>query len=65
MRFTSLGSGSAGNALYVEQGTTRLLLDCGLPIRSLEARLLARHIDPYQIEAILLRLLVLLMRYPN
>ncbi len=54
MRFTSLGSGSAGNALYVEQGSTRLLLDCGLPIRSLESRLLARHIDPFQIQAILL-----------
>lgn len=39
MRFTSLGSGSAGNALIVESGTTRLMLDCGLPLRETLRRL--------------------------
>ena len=29
MRFASLGSGSQGNALLVESGSTRILLDCG------------------------------------
>lgn len=39
MRFASLGSGSAGNALIVEAGTTRLLLDCGFGIRETLLRL--------------------------
>ena len=32
MRFTSLGSGSAGNALVVECGRTRVMMDCGFGI---------------------------------
>ena len=39
MRFTSLGSGSAGNALIVEAGATRLMLDCGFPVRETLRRL--------------------------
>ncbi|HSN40937.1 MAG TPA: MBL fold metallo-hydrolase, partial [Burkholderiales bacterium] len=39
MRFASLGSGSQGNALVVEAGGTRLLLDCGFGVRDTEARL--------------------------
>lgn len=39
MRFASLGSGSAGNALIVEAGSTRLLLDCGFGIREAVHRL--------------------------
>ncbi|HEY8354468.1 MAG TPA: MBL fold metallo-hydrolase [Methylophilaceae bacterium] len=39
MRFASLGSGSAGNALIVEAGSTRLLLDCGFGIRETLQRL--------------------------
>jgi len=43
LRFRSLGSGSTGNATLVEasSGTqvTRLLIDCGLGIRQLDARL--------------------------
>lgn len=45
LRFKSLGSGSAGNATLVEaqsgSHTTRLLIDCGLRLRDLEARLIA------------------------
>ena len=32
MRFTSLGSGSSGNALVVENGATRVMMDCGFSI---------------------------------
>ena len=39
MRFASLGSGSRGNALVVESGQTRLLLDCGFGPRDTVARL--------------------------
>ena len=39
MRFASLGSGSAGNGLIVEEGATRLLLDCGFGLRDVAARL--------------------------
>jgi phosphoribosyl 1,2-cyclic phosphodiesterase len=38
-RFASLGSGSQGNALVFESGTTRLLLDCGFNLREVRARL--------------------------
>lgn len=44
LRFRSLGSGSSGNATLVEAQsgahTTRLLIDCGLRLRDLEARLI-------------------------
>ncbi|PUE55940.1 MBL fold metallo-hydrolase [Limnohabitans sp. Rim8] len=44
LRFKSLGSGSSGNATLVEAQsgahTTRLLIDCGLRLRDLEARLI-------------------------
>ena len=39
MRFACLGSGSRGNALVVERGRTRLMLDCGYPLREAERRL--------------------------
>lgn len=39
MRFASLGSGSQGNALVVEAGQTRVLLDCGFGPRETLARL--------------------------
>ncbi len=39
MRFACLGSGSRGNALIVESGRTRLMLDCGYPVREAERRL--------------------------
>lgn len=39
MRFASLGSGSQGNALVVEAGTTRLLIDCGFGVEETERRL--------------------------
>src|SRR5688572_3666069 len=39
LRFTSLGSGSSGNALVVESGNTRLMMDCGFPASEAKARL--------------------------
>ena len=39
MRFACLGSGSRGNALIVESGRTRLMLDCGYPVKETERRL--------------------------
>jgi len=39
VRFASLGSGSEGNALVVEAGRTRLMLDCGFPARETMQRL--------------------------
>jgi phosphoribosyl 1,2-cyclic phosphodiesterase len=39
MRFASLGSGSEGNALLVQSGTTCLLMDCGFNLAETHARL--------------------------
>ena len=39
IRFASLGSGSAGNALLVEHGETCLMLDCGFGLRETVTRL--------------------------
>lgn len=39
IRFASLGSGSAGNALLVERGSTCLMLDCGFGVRETLNRL--------------------------
>jgi len=56
LRFKSLGSGSSGNATLVEatQGihTTRLLIDCGLKLRDLDARLLEAGTSMAELDAI-------------
>lgn len=39
MRFASLGSGSEGNGLVVEAGTTRVLMDCGFGLADSVVRL--------------------------
>ena len=36
LRFASIGSGSKGNCLVAEAGSTRVLLDCGLSPRATE-----------------------------
>lgn len=53
MRFASLGSGSAGNALVAEAGTTRLMVDCGFGIRETEQRLARLGLAPQDIDGIL------------
>ena len=39
LRFTSLGSGSSGNALVVESAGTRVMMDCGFSIAETRERL--------------------------
>lgn len=56
IRFTSLGSGSEGNALLIEAGGshgTRLMIDCGLTVRQAIAQVQARGVDPSGLDAIL------------
>lgn len=52
MRFTSLGSGSEGNALLVEARKTRILIDCGFGIRDAVARLQRAGVEPEMLSAI-------------
>ncbi|MFV0600551.1 MAG: MBL fold metallo-hydrolase [Brachymonas sp.] len=56
LRFRSLGSGSAGNATLVEAGDglhrRYLLVDCGLPLRHLTARLQQAGVEPEKLAAI-------------
>ena len=51
MRLWSLGSGSKGNALVVECGDTRVLVDAGFPARTLATRLAAIGVAPASIAA--------------
>lgn len=53
IRFASLGSGSAGNALLVESGASCLLLDCGFGLREAVTRLLRQGRSPDQLSGIL------------
>ena len=56
LRFKSLGSGSSGNATLVEAQsgthTTRLLIDCGLRLRDLEAALIEAGTCADEVDAI-------------
>lgn len=54
IRFCSLGSGSAGNALVVEIGSTRLLVDCGFSVQELERRLARVDLAPRDLTAVLI-----------
>jgi phosphoribosyl 1,2-cyclic phosphodiesterase len=53
IRFASLGSGSAGNALLVEHEATCLMLDCGFGLRETVARLLRLGRTPSDLAGIL------------
>lgn len=53
IRFASLGSGSAGNALLVESGDACLMLDCGFGLRETVARLDRLKRSPTSINGIL------------
>jgi len=53
MRFASLGSGSQGNALIVEAGRTRLMLDCGFPLRETVSRLARAGLEPSDLAGII------------
>ena len=53
MRFASLGSGSAGNCMVIEQANTRLLLDCGFSPNEIVKRLQKLNLKAEQISGIL------------
>jgi phosphoribosyl 1,2-cyclic phosphodiesterase len=53
MRFASLGSGSKGNALLVEAGGTRILLDCGFGPVELAARIARLGLGAGDLDAII------------
>lgn len=52
MRFASLGSGSAGNALVVEAKQTRLMLDCGFSIKETVMRLARLNLVPEDLSGV-------------
>ncbi len=54
MRFASLGSGSAGNALVVEVNHTRLMLDCGFSVKETVTRLARLNVEPGTITGIVI-----------
>ncbi|MGB9129572.1 MAG: MBL fold metallo-hydrolase [Thiobacillus sp.] len=52
MRFASLGSGSEGNGLVVEAGSTRVLMDCGFGLADSVARLARLGLLPAELAGI-------------
>ena len=54
MRFASLGSGSQGNALLIESGGTRILLDCGFAPGEVACRLARLGVEASSLDAIIL-----------
>lgn len=54
IRFASLGSGSKGNALLVESGSTRTLLDCGFGPREMATRLERLGVAPETVTDVLI-----------
>jgi phosphoribosyl 1,2-cyclic phosphodiesterase len=54
LRFASIGSGSKGNCLVAEVGSTRVLLDCGLSPRETARRLARIGLAPADIAGILI-----------
>jgi phosphoribosyl 1,2-cyclic phosphodiesterase len=54
MRGWTLGSGSSGNALLLESGSHRILVDCGFGPRAIATRLKAIDVAPESISALVL-----------
>jgi phosphoribosyl 1,2-cyclic phosphodiesterase len=54
IRFASIGSGSEGNGLIVESGSTRILVDCGFNVAETERRLARLGLTPPDLAAILI-----------
>lgn len=52
-RFASLGSGSKGNGLIFESGSSRILLDCGFNVRDAGARLGRLGLSPSDLSGII------------
>jgi phosphoribosyl 1,2-cyclic phosphodiesterase len=53
LRFTSLGSGSSGNGLVVESGSTRVMMDCGFTTADAKLRLERVGLAPSDLAGIL------------
>jgi len=53
IRFASLGSGSEGNGLLVESGSTRILIDCGFRLSDTVKRLARLGLAPADLAAVL------------
>lgn len=53
MELCVLGSGSSGNCIYIAAGATRLLIDAGLSLRALRARLKTLACDVADLAAVL------------
>tara|TARA_Y100001936_G_C16085017_1_gene681013 strand:+ start:3293 stop:4060 length:768 start_codon:yes stop_codon:yes gene_type:complete len=54
MRFSSLGSGSQGNSMLIEEQKTRLLLDCGFSVKEITARLFRIGLQPDMLDGIII-----------
>ena len=54
MRFSSLGSGSEGNALIVQVHASALMLDCGFGLADTEMRLARVGLVPDNLDAIVM-----------
>ncbi len=54
MKAWTLGSGSSGNALLLESGAHRILIDCGFGPRAIVTRLKAIGVAPESISALVL-----------
>ncbi|MDA0745389.1 MAG: MBL fold metallo-hydrolase [bacterium] len=52
MKVCVLASGSAGNSIFVQHGTTRVLVDAGLAGKRIEERLNAVEVDPASLQGI-------------
>ncbi|WP_170270163.1 MBL fold metallo-hydrolase [Heliorestis acidaminivorans] len=52
MRYTTLASGSSGNATYVENKASRILVDAGLSGKKIEKGLCDLGVDPSEIDAL-------------
>lgn len=53
IRFTSLGSGSKGNATLVSAGKTLIMIDCGFTLKEATLRLQRQGVDPHDLDAVL------------
>jgi phosphoribosyl 1,2-cyclic phosphodiesterase len=53
LRICVLGSGSRGNAVYVSDGTTSILVDAGFSAREIDRRMRSQDLDPGRLSAIL------------
>ena len=54
MEITNLASGSKGNCTLVDSGKTKILIDAGIPMSEIETKLAMLHVNPFDIEGIII-----------